>query len=93
MDLMNQKMKKEIEEKFMKEIEQRFKEQEEKIKMKEDNKHFTPKLNEQKKIKKYIHPNFEIEKNYIKSRKKETQRFGINFKKEWEQKQRELKNK
>ena len=59
----------------------------------EDNKHFTPKLNEQKKIKKYIHPNFEIEKNYIKSRKKETQRFGINFKKEWEQKQRELKNK
>ena len=31
--------------------------------------------------------------NYIRSRRKETQRFGINFKEEWKEKQRELKNK
>ena len=57
---------------------------------KEDIKLHTPNPIIDKKSKKNLH---EFDKNYIRSRRKETQRFGINFKEEWKEKQRELKNK
>ena len=54
----------------------------------------TPRImKEQMNFTKYKNQIMNLEKNIIRSRKKETQIFGINFIKEWEEKQRELKNK
>ena len=62
---------------------------------KSDNKLKTPNLNDTQKNNKVIHKNIiSPEKNCNKKKdKKMTFRFGINFKKEWEEKQKELKNK
>ena len=57
---------------------------------KEDIKLYTPNPIIDKKSKKNLH---EFDRNYIRSRRKETQSFGINFKEEWKEKQREFKNK
>ena len=49
--------------------------------------------NEKKAIQKSV---ISPDKNYVRNKKREKQRtyrFGINFKKEWEEKQKELKNK
>ena len=60
----------------------------------EDNHNHTPRIiKEQMNFTKYKNQVMNLEKNIIRSRKKETQIFGINFIKEWEEKQRELKNK
>ena len=59
-----------------------------------DNQVHTPKLNDHK-IKKYINKNIE-EKNYYRSKKREKHKtiiFDFNFKREWDKKQKELKNK
>ena len=58
-----------------------------------DNQIHTPKLNDHK-IKKYINKNIE-EKNYYRSKKREKHKtiiFDFNFKREWDKKQKELKN-
>ena len=60
---------------------------------KENSKNKTPNINEPKNIRKII-PKFPEEKNgkYFKKEKQRTQKLDINFIKEWEQKQKELKN-
>ena len=77
----------------LKEISNMFKEnknQEEKVKSK-----YIPKLNEDAVLKKQMTRNYEerYKFRFIKREKQKTLRFDINFKKEWYEKQKELKNK
>ena len=63
---------------------------------KSDKKLHTPKLNGIQKENRSIHKSIiSPERNYVRKKrgKQRTFRFGINFKKEWEEKQKELKNK